>query len=73
MYLKRVSLFSSIDGHVVQDFVEKLKGTMQMNLDPTRCILDGLTWVIGTPAFDKAQSKYAETTEIIDADSGSCC
>lgn len=51
---KLFSLFSSIDGHVVQDLVEELKCTMQVNLDPARGVFDRLAWIVGTPAFDEA-------------------
>jgi hypothetical protein len=57
----------------VQDFVEKLKRTMEMDLDPARRVFDGLARVVWTPALDEAQAEDAETTKIVDADTGSCC
>lgn len=64
-------LLSTVDRHVVQDLVKKLQSTMKVNFYPAGRIFYRLTGVVGTPAFDKAQPKDAQTAEIVNTDAGS--
>lgn len=61
-----------IDGHCVQNLVEQLQSSMQMNFDPARCVLDGVARIIRTPALDKAQPENAKTSQIVDANASGC-
>jgi hypothetical protein len=56
----------------VQDFVEELKGTMQMNFNPARGVFDRLAWVIGSPALDETQPKDAQSSKVINSDTSGC-
>lgn len=63
----------AINGHGMQHLIEQLQCTMQMHLNPAGRLLDRLSRVIRSPALDKAQSQYAQATQIVHTDaSGSC-
>lgn len=66
-----------VNWHGVQNFIQQLESTMQVDFDPTRSLLDTLPSVVRTPAFDKRQSKDAKSSQIIHTDSSctrqSCC
>lgn len=63
----------AIDGHGMQHLVEKLQCTVQMHFNPAGRLLDRLSRVIRTPALDKAQSQYAQATQIVHTDASSSC
>ena len=58
------------DGHGVQDLVEELEGAVEVDLDPTRRLLNALPGVIGAPTFDEAHAEDAEAAEVVDSDAG---
>ena len=44
----------------MQDLVEELEGAVEVDLDPTRRLLNALPGVIGAPTFDEAHAEDAE-------------
>lgn len=60
----------SIDGHRVQHLVEQLQRSVQVHLDPARCVLDRVARIVGTPALDEAQTQNAQAPQIVDANAG---
>lgn len=56
----------------MENFVKELQGPMQVNLYPTWCLLDALTWVIRPPSLDKAETQDTETAEVINTDTSRC-
>jgi len=59
---------------VKQNFVENLKGTMELDFDPAWCLLDRLSVVVGTPTLDKREPEDAQPPEVVDPDARrGCC
>lgn len=58
-------LYLEFRGHVVEDVVEELEGSVERDLNPTRGLLDALAAVIRTPALHKAQAEYAQPPEVV--------
>lgn len=56
----------------MQDLVEELERTVQMDLDPARRVLYRLARVVGAPSLDEAQAEDAEATQVVDSDPGGC-
>lgn len=70
-HIKSVCRLWSLHWHSMQNFVQQLQCTMQVHFNPARSVLDGRAWIIGAPSFNEAQSKYAQSPQIIDADTSS--
>lgn len=58
-------------GHGVQDFVQELQGSVQVDLDPAWRFLDALARVIGPPALDEAHPQDAQPAQVVNPDAGS--
>lgn len=58
------------DRQRLKNLVEQLKGTMELDLDPARGVLDRWSRIIGPPALDKAQPDDAEPSKVISPDAG---
>ena len=43
-----------------EDLIQNLKGSVELNLDPARSLLDGLPVVVRAPALDEGQPENAE-------------
>lgn len=56
------------DGHGVEDLVQQLQGSVQVDLDPTRRLLDALPGVVGPPALHEAHPQDAQAPQVVDAD-----
>lgn len=54
-------------GHRVQDFIQELQGTVQVDLNPAGRVLDALPGVVRPPALHKAQPQDAKAPEVIHA------
>jgi pantothenate synthetase len=52
----------------VEDFVEELESAVEVNLDPTRRLLDGLARVVRAPSFDEAEPQDAQSSEVVHSD-----
>lgn len=60
------------DGHGVQDLVQELQGSVQVDLDPAGGLLDALAGVVRPPALDEAHPEDAQPPEVVDADARRC-
>lgn len=60
------------DGHRVQNLVQQLQRSVQMDLDPAGGLLDALAGVVGSPALDKTHPEDAQPTEVVNADARRC-
>lgn len=59
-------------GHGVQHLVQELQSPVQVDLDPAWCLLNALSWVIGTPTFHKAHAQDAQPAQVIHTDASGC-
>ena len=59
-----------LHGDGVEDLVKELEGTVEVDLDPARRLLDRLSVVVRAPPLDEAQPEDAEPAEVVDADAG---
>lgn len=51
----------------MQDLVQELKGTMEVDLNPARRLLDGGPRVVKAPTLDKAESQDAKSPQVVHA------
>lgn len=58
------------DGHGVQDLVQQLQSSVQVDLDPARRLLDALPGVVGPPALHEAHPQDAQPAKVVHADAG---
>lgn len=54
----------------LKNFVQQLKGTVELDLDPARGVLDGWTGIVGSPSLNKAQSNDTQSSQIICSNAG---
>ena len=52
---------------MVEDSVEPLERSVEMELDPTRSRRHSLPSILGTPAFDEAQSDSAHPRQLVNS------
>lgn len=57
--------------HRLKDLIEELKGSVELDLDPTRRLFDRWPWIIRSPAFDKAQLNDTESSQVVHPNSSS--
>lgn len=57
--------------HRVQHLIQKLQSAVQVDFHPAGGVFNALTWVVGPPAFHKAEPQDAEPPQVIHADP--CC
>lgn len=57
--------------HSVQHLIQKLQGTVQVDLHPAGSVFDALTGVVRPPAFHEAEPQDTESPQVIDANA--CC
>ena len=68
----------SVDGvrlherHGMKHLVKELEGSMEMDLDPARGLLDALSGVIRAPPFDEAHTQDAQPTQVVYANTRCC-
>jgi len=53
--------------HRVKDLVQKLKGSVQMDFNPTRGLFYALTPVVGAPALNKGKPKDTQTSQVVNS------
>ena len=58
-------LYAAVCGHVVEDIVQELEGTVELDLYPTGGLLYALPPIVWTPPLDKTQPKNAESPKVI--------
>lgn len=63
-----VRVGSACANHHLEYFVQQLERTVKLDLNPTRSVLDRRSRVVGTPALHKTESKDAQTSEVICAE-----